>query len=193
MSGSAIGFYGNTGTTKVDEHSSPPDEFMSDICQQWEAAISPVKSDTTRLVNLRTGVVLSTHGGALAKMLLPFKLGLGGKVGTGQQYMSVVTLPEYANMIDFLINTKDIEGPVNLVSQQPITNHRFANMLAKALSRPAIFPLPAFVAKIMLGEMAEELLLASNRVVPTKLIEHEFSFDKLPMEKQIEMLIRQKL
>ena len=164
VSASAIGFYGDRGPGWVDESDEPGEMFLSDLCRDWEAATGPAREAGIRVVNHRIGVVLSTDGGALAKMLLPFKLGLGGRVGSGDQYWSWITLDDLAASIRHVIDHESISGPVNAVAPVPSTNLEFTKSLGRALRRPTIFPLPAFVARLMLGEMADELLLGGARV-----------------------------
>lgn len=169
ISGSAIGFYGDTGKSVVDESSPAGTDFLAELSVQWEKASEPAKLAGIRTVNIRTGIVLSTEGGALKKMLLPFKLGLGGIIGNGQQMMSWVSINDYTKMIDFIINTPALVGPVNLVSEYPVTNKEFSKTLAKVLNRPTLFPMPAFIARLAFGEMADALLLSSSHVQATKL------------------------
>ena len=174
---SAIGFYGDRGSTTLDETSAPGQGFLADVCQAWEAEASAAAGLGMRVVNVRIGVVLSPKGGALAKMLLPFKMGVGGKVGSGQQYWSWIGLHDLARVLAFCISDSSVEGPVNAVSPEPQTNSEFTSVLGQVLHRPTIFPLPGFMAKLALGEMATELLLASTKVVPKKLQAHGFRFD----------------
>lgn len=161
---SAIGWYGDRGPEWVDESDEPGEMFLSALCRDWEAAAEPARKAGIRVVNHRLGVVLSTDGGALAKMLLPFKLGLGGRVGSGDQYWSWITLDDLVASIRHVIDDESISGPVNAVAPVSSTNLEFTRSLGRALRRPTIFPMPAFVARLMLGEMADELLLCSARV-----------------------------
>jgi uncharacterized protein (TIGR01777 family) len=138
--------------------------FLSEVCREWEAATSAASGAGIRVVQHRFGVVLSTDGGALAKMLLPFKLGLGGRVGSGDQYWSWITLDDLVASIRHVIDDESISGPVNAVAPTPSTNLEFTRSMGRALHRPTIFPMPAFVARLMLGEMADELLLGGARV-----------------------------
>jgi len=166
---SAIGFYGNRGDEMLDESSPSGAGFLAKVCREWEAAADEAKRLGTRVIQTRFGVVLSKEGGALKKMLLPFKLGAGGRVGSGQQYWSWVALADVVGAIRHAIATESLSGPVNVVAPQPATNAEFTKTLAKVLHRPAIFPVPAAAARLVLGEMADELLLASARVVPQRL------------------------
>ena len=174
---SAIGYYGDRGDEELKEDSPPGSDFLADVCKDWEAEANVAKDLGLRVVNLRIGVVLSPQSGALAKMQRPFKLGLGGIVGPGTQYWSWIGLHDLVRMIAYCIDNESLEGPVNAVSPQPLTNKEFTAGLGKALRRPTIFPLPTFVAKLLLGEMAQTLLLASTRVLPKKLQASGFEFD----------------
>jgi uncharacterized protein (TIGR01777 family) len=170
ISASAIGFYGNRGAEILREESPPGKGFLPDLCRQWEEAAQPASKRGIRVVTPRIGLVLSGRGGALARMLLPFKLGVGGKIGPGNQYMSWIALDDLVGSIRHMIQDQDLSGPVNAVSPQPVTNLEFTRVLGRTLSRPTLFPLPAFAARIVLGEMADELLLASARVEPARLL-----------------------
>lgn len=176
VSASAIGFYGDRGETIVDETSEKGEGFLAELCQDWERACDRLKDESIRVVNARIGVVLSTRGGALAKMLTPFKLGLGGPIGSGKQYMSWITLKDVAAAMVYAIENESIKGPVNLVAPEPVTNNEFTRALGKEIIRPTIFPMPAFAAKTVFGEMADELLLSSTRVKPSVLNQSDFSF-----------------
>jgi uncharacterized protein (TIGR01777 family) len=176
ISASAIGYYGNRGYELVNEASKPGSDFLSDVCVQWEQSTSAAKMAGIRVVNIRIGVVLSTKGGALAKMLLPFKMGVGGKVGNGDQYISWIALDDLISAILFLIDTDAIQGPVNMVTPNPVTNAEFTKSLGKALSRPAILPAPAFALRMLFGEMADALLLSGARVDPVKLKASKYTF-----------------
>jgi len=173
---SAIGFYGDRGDELLDETSPSGTGFLADVCREWEAAADEAKEFGARVVQARFGVVLSKDGGALQKMLLPFKLGLGGRVGSGKQYWSWVVLPDVVGAIRHAIATTSLAGPMNVVSPNPATNLAFTKMLAKVLHRPAVMPMPAAAARLMLGEMADELLLSSARVLPRKLENSEYAF-----------------
>lgn len=177
LNASAIGFYGDRGDEWVTESSSSGDGFLADVCRQWEAAAKEAERPETRVVTLRTGVVLSPKGGALGKMLTPFKMGLGGVIGSGKQWVSWVAVEEMLSIIHHIISTKEIAGPINAVSPNPVTNGEFTKTLGKVLGRPSVFPLPAFLAKLLFGkEMAEETLLASVRVKPAVLEKTNYRF-----------------
>ena len=173
---SAIGFYGERGDTLLDENAVAGTGFLADVCREWEHEAEAAKDLGLRVVKVRIGVVLSPKGGALAKMLLPFKLGAGGIIGSGKQYWSWIGLHDLVRIIAFCIDHDSIQGAVNAVSPNPMTNYDFTKGVGRALHRPTLFPLPAFVAKLVLGEMANELLLSSTRVTPKKLKEHGFEF-----------------
>lgn len=166
---SAIGFYGDTGSTLVDEAAPAGSGFLASLCRRWEDACAPAREQGIRVVNLRIGVVLAKEGGALAKMLPPFQMGLGGVIGDGNQYMSWISLDDVAGITEHALADSTLSGPVNVVAPAAVTNAEFTRILAKVLSRPAVFPVPAFAARMLFGEMADELLLSSVRVRPGKL------------------------
>ncbi len=176
LSGSAIGFYGDTGDTSVDERSKAGDGFLADVCRAWEEAAAPAEA-ATRLVLLRTGIVLSAKGGALKKQLPMFKLGLGGRFGSGKQWQSWVSIDDEIGAIIHLLTT-DVSGPVNLTAPNPVTNAQFAKALAHALHRPSLLPIPAFGPKLLLGgELADALLFDGQRVLPTVLQQSGYTFE----------------
>jgi hypothetical protein len=190
ISASAIGYYGNRGSEALKEDSDPGTGFLATTCRQWEAATGQVSASGIRLVILRIGVVLSTKGGALARMLPPFKLGLGGPVGHGSQYMSWITLEDLVGVILFALQNKALRGAVNAVAPNPEMNVDFTRALGRTLVRPTIFPLPAFVARLLLGEMAEELLLASARVHPDRLRAAGYKFRNPRLEEALFQLLK---
>src|SRR5438876_4138316 len=169
VSASAIGYYGDRGSEVLREESRPGTGFLADVCREWEAATDPATRGGIRVVHLRSGLVLSSKGGALGKMLLPFKLGVGGKIGSGNQYWSWISLDDLCAAILHSTQATGLHGPVNAVSPTPVTNIEFTKTLGRVLSRPTVFPMPAAAARLALGEMANELLLASARVEPAKL------------------------
>ncbi len=173
---SAIGFYGDRGDALLNEDAAAGSGFLADVCKEWENATKPAQDAGIRVVNLRIGIVLSPAGGALAKMLLPFKLGAGGIMGSGEQYWSWVAIDDVVGAIKHALVTESLRGPVNVVSPEPTTNHYFTKTMGKVLSRPTIFPMPAFAARLALGEMADSLLLASTRVKPQRLNESGYRF-----------------
>lgn len=169
VSASAVGFYGDRGSEVLTEDSVAGTGFLSEVCQAWEAQTEPARQAGIRCVHLRLGVVLSPTGGALAKMLPPFRLGVGGRIGSGQQYMSWITLPDLLAAIDHCLADTRLSGPVNAVSPGAVTNLEFTRALGRSLGRPTLLPLPGLMARLIFGEMAEATLLASTRVAPTKL------------------------
>ncbi len=173
---SAIGFYGDRSDEVLVEASSSGEGFLAEVCRDWEAATEPARRKGIRVVNLRFGVILSRHGGALAKMLTPFKMGVGGIIGSGRQYMSCIALDDCVGAILHALMQDSLSGPVNVVGPTPVTNGEFTKTLGKILGRPTILPMPAFAARLAFGEMADELLLCSNRVEPKKLLESGFPF-----------------
>ena len=168
VSASGVGYYGSRGDEVLTEASSAGAGFLAKVCKQWEAATNPARDAGVRVVNLRIGVVLAHDGGALKPMLPPFRLGLGGRVGSGQQWWSWVSLDDVIGAMLFALHG-DLHGPVNAVGPTPVRNADFVKALGKALHRPTIFPLPEFVIRGVMGEMGEELLLTSARAVPEKL------------------------
>jgi uncharacterized protein (TIGR01777 family) len=175
ISGSAIGFYGNTGNNVATESNSQGQGFAAELCHDWEQAAQSDLHKTSRLCILRTGVVIGTEGGMLKKVTLPFKLGLGGPLGNGQQWLSWIALDDICKLILFLAENKQCEGVYNATSPNPITNATFTKTLGKVLKRPTVLPMPAFVLKAILGE-ASGLLLDSQRVLPTRAIRAGFIF-----------------
>ncbi|MFA6563464.1 MAG: TIGR01777 family oxidoreductase [Verrucomicrobiia bacterium] len=173
---SAIGYYGNRGDEILREESAAGADFLAGVCRDWEAATKPAVDAGIRVVNLRFGVILSATGGALAKMLTPFKLGLGGVIGGGQQWMSWIALDDAVGIIIHALTDETLRGPVNVVASQPVTNREFAKTLGRVLRRPTAFPVPAFVLRLALGEMADALLLSSQRVEPAKLVASGYKF-----------------
>ena len=176
ISGSAIGFYGRQKDQVIDENfSSPHDEFSHQLCKRWEVLAKKAQSDKTRVCILRTGVVITKKGGALQKMLMPFKLGLGGPIGEGSQYMSWIHLEDMLHGIAHLITNESCEGVYNFTAPNPVTNAEFSRELAASLSRPCVFKMPEFVLRIIMGEMAD-LVLYGQRVVPQRLEESGYKF-----------------
>jgi uncharacterized protein (TIGR01777 family) len=173
---SAIGYYGDRGTELLTETSAPGTGFLAEVCVAWEAATEPLSATPARVVVLRLGMVLSRAGGALAKMLTPFRLGLGGRVGRGDQYVSWIALDDVVSIILRALVDDSLSGPINTVAPNPVTNLDFARALGSALGRPAICPMPAVAARLAFGEMADELLLASTRVEPRVLQGKSFAF-----------------
>jgi uncharacterized protein (TIGR01777 family) len=173
---SAIGFYGDRGDATLDESTPRGRGFLADVCAEWEAATAPARAAGIRVVHLRFGVVLTPAGGALQRMLLPFRLGAGGVVGSGEQYMSWIAIDDAVGAIHHALVTPALEGPVNAVAPTAATNREFTRALGRVLRRPTIVPMPAVMARLAFGEMADALLLASTRVVPRRLSESGYAF-----------------
>lgn len=176
ISASATGFYGDRGNEVLTESSQAGHGFLPAVCSAWEFATQSAVKAGIRTVCIRTGVVLSSQGGALPRMLTPFRLGLGGNIGSGRQWMSWISVTDYCGIVRFILEGDNMSGPVNVVSPQPVTNAQFTQALARALERPAAIPLPAIVARMLLGEMANELLLASQRVMPDKVLASGYAY-----------------
>jgi len=176
VAASAIGYYGDRGDEVLNEESSGGAGFLAEVCREWEAATQVAAQAGIRTVLARFGIVLSRSGGALGKMLTPFRLGLGGRVGSGAQWWSWVALDDVVGAIEHVMKTEALAGPVNVVSPSPVTNREFTRTLASALSRPAFFPMPELAARLALGQMADELLLASQRVEPARLRSSGYRF-----------------
>ena len=186
---SAIGYYGDRGAELLPEESGPGNGFLPAVCVAWEAAAAPVETAGIRLVSARFGVILSPEGGALAKMLGPFRLGCGGRIGNGRQYWSWIALRDAVGAIRHALATESLQGPVNVVAPQPVTNREFTRILTRVLGRPAFIPLPAFAARLALGEMADALLLASSRVEPARLTATGFAFEHPELEGALRALL----
>ncbi|HEY7540953.1 MAG TPA: TIGR01777 family oxidoreductase [Methylomirabilota bacterium] len=166
---SGVGYYGSRGDEVLTEDSRPGTGFLAELARDWEAATAPAIARGIRVVSMRLGVVLSAQGGALATMLTPFRMGLGGVIGDGRQWMSWITLDDVTGAIRHVLTAEALRGPVNTVAPGPVTNAEFTRVLGRVLARPTLMPLPAFVARLTLGEMADELVLASQRAVPARL------------------------
>jgi len=186
---SAVGYYGDCREDVVDETRSQGDGFLAQVVRDWEEAAAPAISAGMRTVHLRFGVVLTPAGGALAQMLTPFRLGLGGPIGDGRQYMSWIALDDALGAILHCLMTESLAGPVNAVSPQPAANREFARTLAKVLRRPAILPLPAFAVRLLFGEMGEELLLSGVRALPAQLQKSGFVFRHENLEAALRFLL----
>jgi len=177
VSGSAVGYYGDRGDEVLTESSRPGNDFLAEVCTAWEAATAPAKEAGIRVAHTRTGIVLSGSGGVLPKMLLPFKFGVGGKLGSGRQWVSWIALEDEVGAIVHLLGDDALSGPFNLTAPNPVTNTDMTKAIGAALHRPTLIPAPAFALKAALGtEMAEELLLVSQRALPTRLLDSGFTF-----------------
>jgi uncharacterized protein (TIGR01777 family) len=177
INASGVGYYGDCGEHWLNEDHAAGEGFVADVCVQWEAALAPLKARVTRTIALRTGLVLDPGGGALAKMLPAFRMGAGAILGDGRQYMSWISLQDYLRGIAFLLGSEDVSGPVNIASPNPVSNAEFSRSLATALHRPLLARAPAFALKLAMGEMARQLLLASQRVRPMVLENSGFQWE----------------
>ncbi|MCB9784974.1 MAG: TIGR01777 family protein [Candidatus Omnitrophica bacterium] len=188
---SAIGYYGAREDELLDEEKPPGDDFLAEVCVEWEAACRPVREAGIRTVNTRIGIVLSPDGGALEKMLTPFKLGIGGRVGDGSQYMSWIAIDDAVRGLRHCLDNDALQGPVNLVAPNPVTNLEFTKTLGGVLNRPTILPVPSFILELVLGKMAAQaLLLSSTRVIPKKLEESGFEFQNPDLEGALSRLLK---
>ncbi|MBM3278250.1 MAG: TIGR01777 family oxidoreductase [Candidatus Handelsmanbacteria bacterium] len=186
---SAVGYYGDRGEEVLEEDSPPGQGFLAEVCRAWEGAADPVRGAGIRVAHLRFGMVLSARGGALARMLLPFRMGLGGRLGSGNQYLSWIHIDDAVLALIHLLEHPGLSGPFNATSPRPCTNADFTQALGKALRRPTPFPAPAWVLRLALGEMAEELLLASTRTRPARLLASGFRFEHPELEESLRHLL----
>ena len=189
VSASAIGYYGDRSAEIMTEQSPAGVGFLPEVCQAWERATEPAAAKGIRVACMRTGIVLSTRGGALAKMLPPFRLGAGGNLGSGGQYMSWISLRDLCRAFVFTLHGDSLTGPVNAVAPTPVTNAEFTKALGGALHRPTLCPVPAFGARLAFGEMADALLLASTRVVPKRLQDSGFQFDDSDLRQTLQRIL----
>jgi uncharacterized protein len=189
INASAIGFYGSRGDELVDEDSSPGEGFLAGVCRQWESATAPAEQAGIRVVKLRLGVILTKDGGIMGSMLRPFKLGLGGKVGSGQQVISWVAMDDVVAVINFILHNESLRGPINAVAPQPVTNEEFTKTLGRVLSRPTIMTMPAFAARLAFGEMADEMMLSSTRVAGKVLNDAGFKFQFPELEGAVRSML----
>ena len=178
---SAIGYYGSRGDEILTEESPVGKGFLPEVCKEWESATEPAANAGIRTANLRTGIVLSRNGGALKPMLLPFRLGLGGKIGSGRQWWSWIHIEDFVAAVHHILQNESVKGPVNMVSPNPVTNAEFTKTLAKALKRPAVFSFQPSPLRLALGELADEAVLASARVEPKALLDSGFNFKFLDL------------
>jgi uncharacterized protein (TIGR01777 family) len=192
INASAIGFYGNRGDETLTEESASGTDFLAETAKDWEAEALRAEAFRTRVVLARFGIILAKHGGALPKMILPFKFGLGGKIGSGKQWMSWIVLEDVVETLGFALVKNELRGPINVVAPNPVTNAEFTKELAMALHRPRLFPAPAFALKLAMGEMADALLLSSQRVVPQKLSEVGFKFANASLSETLSGLLASK-
>jgi len=190
ISASAVGFYGHRGDEPLDERASRGRGFLADVCAEWEEATRPAAEAGIPVVTLRTGVVLSGRGGALQKMLTPFRLGVGGVIGPGTQYMSWIAIDDVVGVIQHLLRAGGPAGPVNVVTPAPVTNREFTKTLGRVLGRPTIFAMPTFAARLAFGEMADEMLLSSTRAHPARLLAAGYPFRYPTLEPALRHVIR---
>jgi len=190
-SASAIGIYGNRGDEVLSEESAPGKGFLAGVCCEWEQATAAAEEIGIRVAHLRFGIVLSSKGGALAKLLTPFKLGAGGKIGNGKQWMSWIAIDDVIAAIHTVISADDMNGAVNLVAPNPVTNAELTETLGRVLERPTLLNVPAFAARIAFGEMADALLLSSARVQPVKLLESGYVFKHTQLEGALRHILKQ--
>jgi hypothetical protein len=176
VSASAIGYYGNRGDEVLTEESKAGEDFLARVCQEWEAEAVKAETLGMRVVRTRFGVILAKHGGALPQMMRPFKFGAGGRIGSGQQWISWITLEDVVGVLRYAIENRGMSGAVNVVSPQPVRNADFAKELGRVMHRPSMLPAPAFALELVLGEMAEALLLSSQRVMPSRLQQLGYRF-----------------
>lgn len=190
LSGSAIGWYGSRGDEELDERSTPGTTFLADVCVAWEAATAPATAAGVRTALLRTGIVLSAEGGALRKQLPLFKLGLGGRFGSGRQWQSWIGIDDEVRAIEHLLSS-GLSGPVNLTAPNPVTNREFAKVLGAVLKRPAVLPIPSFGPKLLLGgDLAEALLFTGQKVMPTALLADGFEFRHSTLDLALRAILR---
>jgi uncharacterized protein (TIGR01777 family) len=183
VSGSAVGYYGDRGAEMLTEESGPGDDFTAQVCVAWEAATAPAAEAGIRVVTIRSGIVLAAHGGALHRMLLPFKLGLGGRIGSGEQYSSWITLDDHVGAVRHLLGAESVSGPVNLTAPEPATNAEFTRALGAALHRPTVLPTPLLPLKAVYGsELVDTLLVEGQRVLPRVLEADGYAFGQREIE-----------
>lgn len=191
VSGSAIGFYGaHRGDDVLDEGSASGTDYLAEVAREWEDATGSARDAGARVVTLRTGVVLGRDGGALGRLLLPFRFGVGGKIGSGRQWMSWISRDDAVRAIRFALETPTLAGPVNLTAPEPVRNHEFAKTLGRVLRRPSMVPVPAFVLRLIFGEMATHTILADQRVLPKRLAGAGFVFRHPRLEEALRFELR---
>jgi uncharacterized protein (TIGR01777 family) len=189
VSASAVGYYGDCGDRPLDESAPAGNDFLAEVAQAWEAAAKPAAEAGIRVVHPRSGMVLSRHGGALARMLPPFRLGLGGRMGHGRQWTSWIALDDEVAAIRFLIGTPTLAGPVNVTSPRPVTNAEFTRILGRVLGRPTLMTVPAAALRLAFGEMADRTILASQRAHPARLLDAGFHFRHARLEDGLRALL----
>ena len=190
LSASAIGYYGDRGDELLTESSAPGNDFLSEVCVEWEKATSHATAMGVRVMNARFGIILDKEGGALKKMLPPFRMGIGGRIGDGKQWMSWIALDDVVGALKFALTNDSLSGPVNFVAPNPVRNAEFTKALGHALSRPTLFPIPAFGVRLVFGEMADALLLSSQRVEPKALEETGYQFQFTQLQPALSHILR---
>lgn len=185
VSGSAVGYYGDRGDESLDETSAPGTDFLAQVAREWEEATAPAREAGVRVVLTRTGIVLGAHAGALEQLMLPFRFGVGGRIGSGRQWMSWIALDDELGAIEHALATDGLHGPANLVSPNPVTNTEFAATLGRVLGRPAAIPAPAFAVEMAFGEMARTTILAGQRAYPGALLRTGFHFRHPTLEQAL--------
>lgn len=192
ISASAVGYYGDRANLQLAEDASKGELFLSDVCEQWEAEALKAQEYGVRVVCPRISMVVARGGGALQKMLLPFSLGLGGRLGSGEQYVSWISIDDFCKAIQFCISESSIDGPVNCCAPKSVTNTTFTKTLGRVLGRPTILPVPEFVLKLVLGQFAQELLLSSSNCIPDKLLSAGFEFSEGDLETALRQVLNKK-
>jgi len=190
VTASAIGYYGDRADEVLNEKSAAGTGFLADVCREWEAANQPATDAGIRTVQIRTGIVLSAEGGALKKMLPPFRMGVGGRLGSGRQWMSWIHIQDMVGGIHHVIKTDLLQGPVNFVAPRPVTNAEFTETLASVLQRPAMFPIPVVAIQTIFGQMGQEVLLSSQRVEPARLVTSGYPFHCSELRKALEAVLK---
>jgi uncharacterized protein (TIGR01777 family) len=189
LAASAIGYYGDRGDEALTERSAPGHDFLAQVAKDWEAAAEPASRAGVRVVNMRFGVVLTPAGGAMAKLLTPFRLGLGGPVGNGRQYLSWIALGDAIDAIVHMLDTESLRGPVNVTGPEPVTNREFAKTLGHVLGRPAVVPVPSFALRLAFGTEGAEMLQSGQRVLPERLVASGFRFRHGDLESALRQLL----
>lgn len=189
VNGSAVGYYGSRGDEVLDERSTAGADFLARVCVEWEGATAPARDAGIRVVCTRSGLVLAAHGGALHRMLLPFRLGIGGRLGSGEQWVSWISLADQVRAIRFAIDREDLSGPVDLTAPTPVHNSELTEALGRVLDRPTFMTVPAFGLELLFGEMARATVLASQRVLPRRLLELGFTFEHPTVEEALRAVL----
>jgi uncharacterized protein (TIGR01777 family) len=190
LSASAIGYYGDRGDEILTEESAPGTDFLAEVCREWEAATEAASKSGVRVVKMRFGIVLSSEGGALSRMLTPFQLGIGGRLGSGKQYMSWIAIDDIVGAIEHALEAAQLSGPVNMVAPNPVTNREFTKQMGRVLSRPTLFPVPAFAIRMAFGEMADVALLSSERVEARRLKDSGYTFQYPDLEGALRHILK---